>query len=81
MFTVPKRGRTKPVSASQVRVYAGKAEEYALAAASEPDAGVDDRSLHPWVLGDGVEDAHGLGRFLPFLMGDTSAQWSLPALR
>ena len=39
MFTVPKRGHTKPVSAAQVRAYAAKAEEYALAAASELEAG------------------------------------------
>lgn len=31
--------RTKPVSGAQVRAYAGKAEEYADAAASEIDAG------------------------------------------
>lgn len=31
--------RTKPVSAAQVRAYAGKAEEYAAAAESELDAG------------------------------------------
>ena len=36
---MPKRVRTKPVSAAQVRAYAGKAEEYALAAASELKAG------------------------------------------
>ena len=39
MFTVPKRARTKPVSAAQVRAYAAKAEEYALTAASELEAG------------------------------------------
>lgn len=37
--SVPKPRRTKPVSAAQVRAYAGKAEEYAAAAASELDAG------------------------------------------
>ena len=39
MCAVPKPVRTKPVSAAQVRAYAGKAEEYAAAAASELDAG------------------------------------------
>lgn len=39
MRSVPKTVRTKPVSAAQVRAYAGKAEEYAAAAASELDAG------------------------------------------
>lgn len=36
---MPKRIRTKPVSGAQVRAYAGKAEEYADAAASEIEAG------------------------------------------
>jgi hypothetical protein len=36
---MPKQVRTKPVSAAQVRAYAGKAHEYAQAAASELEAG------------------------------------------
>ncbi len=36
---MPKPMRTKPVSGAQVRAYAGKAEEYADAAASEIEAG------------------------------------------
>ncbi|MFN0028338.1 MAG: DNA-binding protein [Acidimicrobiales bacterium] len=36
---MPKRVRTKPVSAAQVRAYAAKADEFALAAASELEAG------------------------------------------
>jgi HEPN domain-containing protein len=36
---MPKPMRTKPVSGAQVRAYAGKAEEYADAAASELEAG------------------------------------------
>ncbi len=36
---MPKPMRTKPVSGAQVRAYAGKAEEYAEAAASEIDQG------------------------------------------
>jgi HEPN domain-containing protein len=36
---MPKPIRTKPVSGAQVRAYAGKAEEYADAAASEIEAG------------------------------------------
>ena len=36
---MPKPIRTRPVSGAQVRAYAGKAEEYADAAASEIDAG------------------------------------------
>ena len=36
---MPKPPRTKPVSGAQVRAYAGKAEEYADAAASEVDQG------------------------------------------
>jgi hypothetical protein len=36
---VPKQGRTKPVSAAQVRSYAAKAEEFAEAAASDLAAG------------------------------------------
>lgn len=36
---VPKRVRTKTVSAAQVRSYAGKADEYAAAAATELEAG------------------------------------------
>lgn len=36
---MPKPMRTKPVSGAQVRAYAGKAEEYADAAASEIGAG------------------------------------------
>lgn len=36
---MPRPKRTKPVSGAQVRAYAGKAEEYADAAASEIEAG------------------------------------------
>lgn len=36
---MPKQTRTKPVSAAQVRAYAGKAQEYVDAAASEIEAG------------------------------------------
>ena len=36
---MPRPIRTKPVSGAQVRAYAGKAEEYADAAASEIEAG------------------------------------------
>lgn len=36
---MPKPIRTKPVSGAQVRAYAGKAQEYADAAASEIEAG------------------------------------------
>ncbi len=36
---MPKPMRTKPVSGAQVRAYAGKAQEYADAAASEIEAG------------------------------------------
>lgn len=36
---VPRPGRTKPVSAAQVRAYAAKAAEFAEAAASDLDAG------------------------------------------
>ena len=36
---MPRPMRTKPVSGAQVRAYAGKAEEYAEAAASEIEAG------------------------------------------
>ena len=36
---MPKPMRSKPVSGAQVRAYAGKAEEYADAAASEIEAG------------------------------------------
>jgi hypothetical protein len=36
---MPRAIRTKPVSSAQVRSYAGKAEEYAEAAASEIEAG------------------------------------------
>ncbi len=36
---MPKPMRTKPVSGAQVRTYAGKAQEYADAAASEVDQG------------------------------------------
>lgn len=36
---MPKPIRTRPVSGAQVRAYAGKAEEYADAAANELDAG------------------------------------------
>ena len=36
---MPKPMRTKPVSGAQVRAYAGKAQEYADAAASEADQG------------------------------------------
>ena len=36
---MPRTQRTKPVSAAQVRAYAGKADEYAAAAASELEAG------------------------------------------
>ena len=36
---MPKPMRTRPVSGTQVRAYAGKAEEYADAAASELEAG------------------------------------------
>lgn len=36
---VPKPGRTRAVSAAQVRAYAAKAEEFAEAAASDLDAG------------------------------------------
>lgn len=36
---MPKPPRTRPVSGAQVRAYAGKAEEYADAAASEIEAG------------------------------------------
>jgi hypothetical protein len=36
---VPKPGRTRPVSATQVRAYAAKAEEFAEAAASDLAAG------------------------------------------
>ena len=35
---MPKPRRTRPVSAAQVRAYAGKAEEYAAAATSELEA-------------------------------------------
>ncbi len=35
---MPKQTRTKKVSAAQVRAYAGKAQEYADAAASETEA-------------------------------------------
>lgn len=35
---MPRPGRTKPVSAAQVRAYAAKAEEFAAAAASALDA-------------------------------------------
>lgn len=35
---MPKRARTRPVSAAQVRAYVGKAEEYLSAATSELDA-------------------------------------------
>lgn len=38
---VPRPGRTKPVSAVQVRAYAAKAGEFAEAAASDLDAGRD----------------------------------------
>jgi hypothetical protein len=34
-LAVPKPGRTRPVSAAQVRAYAAKAEEFAEAAASD----------------------------------------------
>lgn len=37
-FFVPEPGRTKPVSADQVRAYASKAEEFADAAASDLEA-------------------------------------------
>jgi hypothetical protein len=36
---LPKTTRTKPVSATQVRAYAGKAQEFAEAATSDPAAG------------------------------------------
>lgn len=36
---MPRRSRTRPVSSAQVRAYAGKAEEYADAAANEIEAG------------------------------------------
>ncbi len=36
---MPERGRTRPVSAAQVRAYATKAEEFAEAAASDLEAG------------------------------------------
>ena len=36
---MPRPVRTKPVSSAQVRAYAGKAEEYAAAAANEIEAG------------------------------------------
>ena len=38
---MPRPGRTKPVSAAQVRSYAAKAEEFAEAAASDLAAGRD----------------------------------------
>jgi hypothetical protein len=38
-YEVAKPGRTRPVSAAQVRAYAAKAEEFAQAAASDLDAG------------------------------------------
>ena len=37
--TVPRPGRSRPVSAAQVRAYAAKAQEFAEAAASDLEAG------------------------------------------
>lgn len=47
--------RTRPVSGAQVRAYAGKAEEYADAAASEIDAG---RPRRDYPLASGPSASH-----------------------
>ena len=67
-FAVPRPGRTKPVSAAQVRSYAAKAEEFAEAAVSKRAAGDD----HDQVLvllrqagADGAEVERDLRRLLP----------------
>lgn len=44
---MPKPGRTRPVSALQVRAYAAKAQEFAEAAASDLDAGPQDGGDEP----------------------------------
>jgi integrase len=49
---VAKPGRTRPVSAAQVRAYAAKAEEFAETAASDLEAGRNIAGVHMKVVSE-----------------------------